>query len=58
MNLSADDKAKLEAAEKELADGVAEFRKAVAGVLTDEQKTKAGFNTPAGKGKGKGKKKQ
>ncbi len=58
LNLSADDKAKLDAANKEAADVVAEMRKAVAGVLTDAQKEKAGLNAPAGKGKAKGKKKQ
>ncbi|MFO0902101.1 MAG: Spy/CpxP family protein refolding chaperone [Pirellulales bacterium] len=53
LNLSADDKAKLEAANKEAADAVAAMRKAVSDVLTDEQKAKAGLNAPV-----KGKKKK
>lgn len=52
-NLSADDKTKLEAAQKELATLAAGFQKAVGEVLTAEQKTKAGLDAPA-----KGKKKK
>ncbi|MFO0869078.1 MAG: hypothetical protein U0935_08990 [Pirellulales bacterium] len=54
LNLSVDDRAKYDAAQKELNAVVADFRQAVAAVLTEEQKAKAGLNAPA-KGKGKGK---
>ncbi|MFO0821007.1 MAG: hypothetical protein U1A77_23880 [Pirellulales bacterium] len=57
VGLSGDDKAKMQAAQKEVNDLAGEFRKAVAEVLTDEQKAKAGLNAPE-KGKGKKKKTQ
>ena len=55
VGLSGDDKAKMQAAQKEVSDLAGEFRKAVGEVLTDEQKAKAGLNAPE---KGKGKKKK
>ena len=57
VGLSGDDKAKIQAAQKEVNDLAGEFRKVVAEVLTDEQKAKAGLNAPE-KGKGKKKKTQ
>lgn len=52
VNLTGDQKEKAEKAEAHLREIVGNLRKAVGGVLTEEQKTKAGLNAPA-----KGKKK-
>lgn len=53
INLTGDQKEKADKAEAHLRELVGEMRKAVSGVLTDEQKAKAGLNAPTKGGKKK-----